>query len=127
MMAVRAGATAAIGVEVVTAIARASEQVIETNRPKVGGATAPLKDAAESPINIWCMDARGVNVPPDDKRFDVLVSELMDASGLGENLILLTRSAKRRLCKDDAPLIPARLRLHAVLCEAKLPELAGVN
>eukprot|EP00929_Paragymnodinium_shiwhaense_P000307 TRINITY_DN100547_c0_g1_i1.p1 TRINITY_DN100547_c0_g1~~TRINITY_DN100547_c0_g1_i1.p1 ORF type:complete len:1000 (-),score=211.86 TRINITY_DN100547_c0_g1_i1:86-2998(-) len=126
MMALRAGASAAVGVEVVTAIARASEQVLAANRPNATG-SAPLPDETTAPMDVWCMDVRGVNPPPDDTKFDVLVSELMDASGLGENLILLTKSAKTRLCRDGTPLIPARLRLHAVLCEAKLPQVAGVN
>merc|ERR550517_756396 len=51
----------------------------------------------------------------------------MDASGLGENLILLTRGARQRLCRAGAPIIPAHIRLLAVLCEMRLPTLAGVN
>ena len=33
------------------------------------------------------------------------------------NLIVLTEGSKRRLCRADSPVIPARLRLKAVLCQ----------
>ncbi|CAE6967423.1 slc35b2 [Symbiodinium natans] len=119
MMAIRSGATAGIGVEYVTQIARASEEVISANRSS--GALGA------GPLDVWCTDVRGVPELPEQRRFDVLVSELMDASGLGENLILLTEGSKRRLCKQHAPVIPARLRLKAVLCEVKLPDIDGVE
>lgn len=128
MMALRAGASSGAGVEYVTAIARASEEIIAANRrPGASGEAAPLPDVAAAPLEIWCTDARGITSPPEDKKFDVLVSELMDASGLGENLLALTAGARRRLCVPGAPVIPAQLRLVAVLCEMRLPELAGVN
>uniref|UniRef100_A0A7S4WF44 Protein arginine N-methyltransferase n=1 Tax=Alexandrium monilatum TaxID=311494 RepID=A0A7S4WF44_9DINO len=127
MMALRAGATAGVGVEVVTAIARLSEQIIALNRRREGHEDAPLPPDDEAPLDIWCTDVRGVSRPPESLKFDVLVSELMDAGGLGENLILLTRGARQRLCHEGAPVIPARLRLLAVLCEVRLPALAGVN
>mmetsp|Transcript_14257 Transcript_14257/g.33503 ORF Transcript_14257/g.33503 Transcript_14257/m.33503 type:complete len:373 (+) Transcript_14257:3-1121(+) len=126
-MALRAGATAVVGVEVVTAIARLSEEIVELNRPRPGCSEAPLPAADQAPFDVWCTDVRGVSRPPEHLRFDVLVSELMDASGLGENLILLSRGARERLCRDGAPVIPARLRLLAVLCELRLPSLADVN
>ncbi|CAE7857733.1 PRMT7 [Symbiodinium microadriaticum] len=119
MMAIRAGATAGTGVEYVTQIARASEEVILANRS--------CNALGAGPLDIWCTDVRGVPELPGQRRFDVLVSELMDASGLGENLILLTEGSKRRLCKQNAAVIPARLRLRAVLCEVKLPSIDGVN
>ncbi|CAE7331634.1 PRMT7 [Symbiodinium pilosum] len=119
MMAIRSGATAAIGVEYVAQIARASEEVISANRTS--------NALGHSPLNIWCTDVRGVSELPEQQRFDVLVSELMDASGLGENLILLTEGSKRRLCKQHAPVIPCRLRLKAVLCEVRLPDIDGIN
>ncbi|CAJ1399170.1 unnamed protein product [Effrenium voratum] len=120
LMALRAGATKGLGVEYVSQIARASQQVIAANRVK----NAVPKDV---PLEIWCTDVRGVKEMALAERFDLLVTELMDASGLGENLILLTESSKRRLCKADAKVIPAVLRLKAVLCEVRLPDIGGVN
>jgi type II protein arginine methyltransferase len=127
MMALRAGASAAVGVEVVTPIARVSEEVVAANRPSRPDSEAPIPAPEAAPLDIWCTDVRGVGEPPDDMKFNVLVSELMDASGLGENLVQLTRSARRRLCVPVAPVIPARLKLFGVLCEVKLPDLNGVN
>lgn len=121
LMALRAGATYGLGVEYVTQIARASEEVIAANR-------AARKVPIETPLEIWCTDVRGIGERESEaERFEVLVTELMDASGLGENLILLTEGSKRRLCKDTSSVIPAKLRLKAVLCEVKLPEINGVN
>lgn len=38
---------------------------------------------------------------------------------LVRNLILLTEGSKRRLCKSTSAVIPAKLCLKAVLCEAQ--------
>jgi len=127
MMSLRAGAASATGVEFVTQLARISETIIASNRPTAEMPNAPLPDSKTAPLDIWCTDARGVSPPPENLQFDVLVSELMDASGLGENLILLTRGARQRLCNSDAVVIPANLRLLGVLCEVKYPSIAGVN
>eukprot|EP00435_Cladocopium_sp_Y103_P059562 s1531_g21.t1 len=123
--------TAWICVEYVTQIARASEEVIAANRA--------ARKVPETPLEIWCTDVRGIGERESEaERFEVLVTELMDASGLGEslatirqigrlgrqgNLILLTEGSKRRLCKATSSVIPAKLRLKAV----KLPEINGVN
>lgn len=127
MMALRAGATHSVGVEVVTPIARLSEEIVKSNRPGGVASSAPLPSVELAPLDIWCTDVRGVSPPPEQLKFDVLVSELMDAGGLGENLILLTRGARRRLCHPEAPVVPASLRLCGVLCHAQLPPLDGVN
>jgi len=119
LMALRAGATYGLGVEYVAQIARASVEVIEANRI---AQTVP-----ETPLEILCTDVRGLDERSLEERFEVLVTELMDASGLGENLILLTEGSKRRLCKSTSAVIPAKLCLKAVLCEVKLPDINGVN
>ncbi|CAK9096447.1 unnamed protein product [Durusdinium trenchii] len=119
LMALRAGATSGLGVEYVAQIARASEEVVAENRR--------AEAVPETPLEIRCTDVRGIEERPEKERFEVLVTELMDASGLGENLIALTEGSKRRLCKSDCAVIPNALRLKAVLCEVKLPDLNGVN
>mmetsp|Transcript_43997 Transcript_43997/g.141050 ORF Transcript_43997/g.141050 Transcript_43997/m.141050 type:complete len:990 (-) Transcript_43997:60-3029(-) len=128
MMALRAGASAVVGVEHVSSIARASEDIVRANRRSAAGPSAPLPSEEEAPLEVWCTDVRGVTPPEDEElKFDVLVSELMDASGLGENLVCLTEGARRRLCREGTAVIPARLRLSAVLCEVRMPDIAGTN
>ncbi|CAK9003789.1 Protein arginine N-methyltransferase 9 (Protein arginine N-methyltransferase 10) [Durusdinium trenchii] len=158
LMALRAGATSGLGVEYVAQIARASEEVVAENRRAEADEDdePPVMEAVpETPLEIRCTDVRGIEERPEKERFEVLVTELMDASGLGEtlgcesladffdiflkrkqmrsiaicgkNLIALTEGSKRRLCKSDCAVIPNALRLKAVLCEVKLPDLNGVN
>lgn len=63
------------GVEYVPQLALASRQVLEANRPLV-----PLLP------DVQCSDVRGLSEAVEEQRFELLVTELMDASGLGERL-----------------------------------------
>jgi hypothetical protein len=45
---------------------------------------------------------------------DVLVSEIIGEVPLGERILEVTLDARQRLLKDDARLIPSRLRVHAI-------------
>jgi len=57
------------------------------------------------------------------------VTEMMDGSGLGENMVHVILHAKRSLLKSDAAanVIPRRLKLRAVLLRIHLPHIGGVN
>eukprot|EP00756_Hemistasia_phaeocysticola_P052761 Hpha_TRINITY_DN28047_c0_g1::TRINITY_DN28047_c0_g1_i1::g.42528::m.42528 len=63
----------------------------------------------------------------EEDRGDVCVAELMDASGVGEDIASIVLHAHRCLLKPHAKVIPRRLRLLGGLARMALPPVDGIR
>jgi len=66
---------------------------------------------------------------PEAERPECLVTEMMDGSGLGENMIRVILHAKQKLLAKgcEMQVIPRRLIIKAVLLKIGLPRIGGVD
>merc|ERR1711971_812486 len=103
--ALRAGAARSVGVEVAPNLARMSEALFEANvqsgrLPKDGGFNVIRNDALRLAL-------------PEAERPNCLVTEMMDGSGFGENMVHVILHAKRSLLANGAEsqIIPRRMKL----------------
>lgn len=118
VLASKEGADEVVGVEITPHLARCAQRVTAS---QTGGA------ANGRAVSVMCADLRTVAFDDDEHRFDVVVSELLDAGGLGERIVQFMRHAKSHLLRSDGDVVPRRLRIHAVLADVRLPAVAGVE
>lgn len=119
LLALRAGAERLLAVEITPHLSRCARRVLAKDP---GAAAALAVGAAE----VRCADLRQVSCDGSD-RFDVVVSELLDAGGLGEKIVLFARHVKCHLLREGGRFVPGRLRIKAALVELRLPTVAGVG
>ena len=67
-------------------------------------------------IMLFVLLVVGKDVP---ERFDILVTEIFDDGLLGERAFQAIKHAKEHLLKTDAQIIPARVRVMAMVIESK--------
>ncbi len=103
MMALRAGATKVVGVEVLPELARVAEEIVEKNGYADQMSIVPLHSTA---LQIGA----GLDAPAE-----VLVSEILDAGLIGEGVLDSHRHAIANLMVDDPIVIPARAEVFAQL------------
>lgn len=77
-----------------------------------------------SQLKLVTGDVRSLR-PEEVGRYDIIVSELMDASGLGESLLSVLEHACRDLASPGAQVIPCGLRLIGALGWLTLPNCHG--
>eukprot|EP00435_Cladocopium_sp_Y103_P030552 s1597_g7.t1 len=79
---------------------------------------------ASSSLKLVTGDVRALR-PEQVGRYDIIVSELMDASGLGESLLSVLEHACSELASPGAQVIPCGLRLIGALGWLTLPNCHG--
>ncbi|CAE7720784.1 PRMT9 [Symbiodinium sp. CCMP2592] len=70
-------------------------------------------------------EAFGLQGPAGPAGHDLIVSELMDASGVGESLLSVLEHACRHLAAPGAQVVPCQLRLTVALAYLTLPNCHG--
>jgi len=119
--ALRAGAAQSVGVEVAPNLKRMSEALYQAN---MRAGNIP-KDVDFKVIH---NDALRLNLP-EEERPDCLVTEMMDGSGLGENMVHVILHAKAKLLASGAEtqIVPRRLVIKGALLHIRLPCIGGVD
>jgi Ribosomal protein L11 methyltransferase (PrmA) len=106
MMAVRAGARAAVSCEVLEPIAHVARRIVEEN-----GLADRVSIVPKSSFALGV----GRDLPA---RADVLVTETIDCGLLGEGILPIVRHAREHLLTHGARQIPARARVKFALLES---------
>merc|ERR1712232_207624 len=98
-------------------LAHCATRIIDASRNSMQGLSGSC--------NILCSDVRSVTWT-ETQRCDLVVTELLDASGFGERLVPILRHAKDHLLRERAAgeIIPSALRIMAALVDLRLPKLA---
>eukprot|EP00927_Polykrikos_kofoidii_P042716 TRINITY_DN36773_c0_g1_i1.p1 TRINITY_DN36773_c0_g1~~TRINITY_DN36773_c0_g1_i1.p1 ORF type:complete len:1023 (-),score=159.79 TRINITY_DN36773_c0_g1_i1:250-3318(-) len=119
--ALRSGAREALGVEMAPNLARMSEALCGTN---VGLGRLPK----DSSYKVLRTDALRLALPAAE-RPECLVTEMMDGSGLGENMVHVVLHAKQNLLASgfESEVVPRRMKLRGVLLNIKMPRIGGVD
>lgn len=113
MMAARKGAKSIVACEVNPDIAKVAERVVAAN-------------GYEDTIKVFAKRSDFLQEGRDYKeKFDVIVSEILDAGGLGEGVLPSLRYANEHFAKPGAIVIPAGISMKAQLIE--IPRLHKVN
>ncbi|MBL0018721.1 MAG: tetratricopeptide repeat protein [Bacteroidetes bacterium] len=108
MMAIRAGASEVIACEREPAIAEVAKAII-------------LKNGYADKVKVHALDSRLLKLGKEvAERVDVIVSEILDVSLLGEGMLPSIRAALRSLAHEDTRVIPAGATVMVQLIE--LPE-----
>ncbi|MEY3445084.1 MAG: hypothetical protein RLZZ519_3365, partial [Bacteroidota bacterium] len=108
MMAIRAGASQVIACEREPAIAEVAKAII-------------LKNGYADKVKVHALDSRLLRLGKEvEERVDVIVSEILDVSLLGEGMLPSIRAALRSLAHEDTRVIPAGATVMVQLIE--LPE-----
>jgi len=119
--ALRGGAAQSVGVEVAPNLKRMSEAIFAAN---VRAGNLPDNDCFKVIHN----DALRLELP-EAERPQCLVTEMMDGSGLGENMIRVILHAKAKLLAKGAEsqIVPRKLKIKAALLNIRLPLIGGVD
>jgi len=119
--ALRAGAAECLGVEVAPNLKRMSEALHAAN-VRAG----KLPD--DSGFKIMHNDVLCLALP-EEERPHCLVTEMMDGSGFGENMVRVILHAKAKLLAKGAEdqVVPRKLIIKAVLLHIGLPRIGGVD
>jgi len=119
--ALRAGAGQGVGVEVAPNLARMSEAIFGDN---VRSERLP----ADADFKVIRNDALRVHLP-EEERPHCLVTEMMDGSGFGENMVRVILHAKTKLLAKGAEsqVVPRKLKIKAALLNIRLPRIGGVD
>ncbi|HEX2898627.1 MAG TPA: tetratricopeptide repeat protein, partial [Bacteroidia bacterium] len=105
MMAVRAGAAEVIACEREPAIAEVARTIIE-------------KNGYSEKVKVHALDSRLLRLGHEvSERVDVIVSEILDVSLLGEGMLPSIRAALRSLAHEDTRVIPAAATVMVQLIE----------
>jgi len=113
MMAARKGAKSVTACEVNPDIAKVAERVVAAN-------------GYQNTIKVFDKRSDFLEEGKDfHEKFDVIVSEILDAGGLGEGVLPSLRYANQHFAKPGATVIPAGISMKAKLIE--LPRLHKVN
>ena len=112
MMAARAGAEHVVACEMVPAVARAAERIIDANG---------LADR----ISVICRKSGDLEPENLPRPADVLIAEVFDAGFFGEEALDTIEDARRRLLAPGAMIVPAAARLMAAPVES--PELVRLG
>ncbi len=108
MMAIRAGAGEVIACEREPAIAEVAKAIIQ-------------KNGFADKVKVHALDSRLLRLGKEvSERVDVIVSEILDVSLLGEGMLPSIRAALRSLAHEDTRVIPAGATVMVQLIE--LPE-----
>jgi len=75
-------------------------------------------------MRLFTSDVRAL-LPAQVGRHDVVVCELMDASGIGESVLGVLEHACRHFAAPEAQVIPCGLELHGALAWLRVPECHG--
>mmetsp|Transcript_888 Transcript_888/g.2030 ORF Transcript_888/g.2030 Transcript_888/m.2030 type:complete len:979 (-) Transcript_888:57-2993(-) len=119
--ALRAGAAESVGVEVAPNLKRMSEALFAAN---VRAGKLPN----DVDFKIIHNDALCLALP-EEERPHCLVTEMMDGSGFGENMVRVILHAKAKLLAKGAEgqIVPRKLVIKAVLLNIGLPRIGGVD
>lgn len=118
LLAARAGAKTVCSIEISAAIADVADETISGYLRERG------PDLTLPSMRLFPQEVRSID-PAELGRHDVIVCELMDASGLGESLLGVLLHACRHLAAPSAQVIPCRLVLRGCLGFVGLPSRHG--
>eukprot|EP00755_Sulcionema_specki_P008954 Sspe_Gene.42327::Locus_20554_Transcript_1_1_Confidence_1.000_Length_2676::g.42327::m.42327/K11438/PRMT7; type III protein arginine methyltransferase len=92
--------------------------------PHLAAMFGTLARATNTDVEVLAVDARAVH---RKEAYDVLVMELLDSGGMGENMANMARFAHRHLLRPPAVVIPGRVRIEAALAAVRTPPVAGCS
>lgn len=115
MMAAKAGASSVHACEVVPHLADLAQLVFKTNR-------------LDDKIKLIPKHSQAINVPGDmEEKANLLVSETVDHSLLGEGFVPSLVHARKELLTDHPTLIPAAAKVYAMGIELRFDRLKGFD
>mmetsp|Transcript_139215 Transcript_139215/g.444945 ORF Transcript_139215/g.444945 Transcript_139215/m.444945 type:complete len:401 (+) Transcript_139215:208-1410(+) len=124
LMATRAGAGAVCAMELSPVIADIAEQTFSVNLSEQKHHHPQTSISTASKIQLLAGDVRSFSTDQVG-RHDVIICELMDASGVGESLLGVLAHACTFFAAPLAQVIPCKLRLSGGLGYLALPECHG--